>query len=95
MYTLDWWPSHVRKALRSLGLVLGPAQLKPEDLARVDARVLPGHDVLFLHKSGRELGTRKGVYYLSIGGPVFAGEWSFSSGNLENLARAAAKAAAE
>lgn len=90
---LDWWPPHVRKALGALGAVLGPAQLRPEDLARVDARVLTDHYVLFQHRSGRELGTRKGMYYLSIGGPAFTGEWSFTSGHLERLARVAAATA--
>lgn len=89
---LEWWPPHVRKAFGALGAVLGPAQLKPEDLTLVDPGVLPGHYVLFQHQSGRERGTRKGMYYLSIGGPTFAGEWDFTSGHLEHLARAAAKA---
>ena len=92
---LEWWPPHVQKAFRALGAVLGSAQLRPEDLAQVDTSVLPGQYVLFQHKPGRELGTRKGMYYLSIGGPAFAGEWGFTSGHLEHLARAAAKASAE
>jgi hypothetical protein len=89
---LVWWPRHVQKALSNLGHVLGDAQLYPEDLERVNRDGLPGHKIGFQHKSGKQLGTRKGMYVLTISGPKFAGTWTFLSNHLEKLARAAAKA---
>ena len=89
---LEWWPSHVQKAFRALGDVLGPAQLKPEDLELVNQNAIPDHRVMFRHASGRSRGVRKGAYSLTIAGPLYAGEWHFPSGLLEKLARKALKA---
>jgi hypothetical protein len=88
---LEWWPSHVRRAFANLGQVLGPGQLNPAVLEQVSREGLPNHQIIFGHVSGKELGTRKGMYTLKINGPIFAGEWRFPSGFLERLARAAAK----
>jgi|SRR5215831_7064589 len=88
---LEWWPSHVQKAFANLGHALGPAQLNPEILDRVSHEGLPGHEIIFEHKSGREQGRRKGIYTLVISGPAFAGKWHLPSGQLEKLARAAVK----
>lgn len=89
---LDWWPSHVQKALANLGQALGPTRLVPAVLARVSSEGLPGHQIRFGHLSGKELGQRKGIYTLEITGPVYAGRWSFPSGTLQKLAREAAGA---
>jgi hypothetical protein len=91
---LDWWPSYVRKAFANLGQALGPTQLEPVVLARVSTEGLPGHQIRFGHKSGTDLGRRKGMYTLEITGPVYAGEWVFPSGLLEKLARDAASSGA-
>jgi hypothetical protein len=87
---LEWWPSHVRKAFANLGQALGPAQLNPAILERVNREGLPDHEIIFGHISGEKLGSRKGMYTLEITGPIFAGQWSFPSGLLEGLARTAA-----
>jgi hypothetical protein len=71
---LEWWPSHVQKAFACLGRVLGPAQLNPQMLEHVNRDGLPGHEIIFGHKSGKVLGTRKGMYTLEITGPAFAGQ---------------------
>ncbi len=86
---LEWWPNHVQTAFANLGRVLGHAQLNPEILERVSRDGLPNHKIIFEHKPGKELGARKGMYTLVISGPAFAGKWSFLSGLLEKLARAA------
>jgi hypothetical protein len=88
---LDWWPSHVQRAFANPGQVLGSPQLNPLVLDRVSREGLPGHQIIFSHVSGQELGTRKGFYLLEISGPLYAGKWRFSSGQLEKLARDAAK----
>jgi hypothetical protein len=88
---LEWWSNHVRKAFANLGRVLGPVQLNPAILERVSHDGLPGHEIIFGHKSSREQGRRKGIYTLVIKGPAFAGEWHLPLGQLEKLARAAAK----
>ncbi|HZC96978.1 MAG TPA: hypothetical protein VE267_12765 [Bradyrhizobium sp.] len=88
---LDWWPSHVRRAFANLGQILGPQQINPQILDRVSSEGLPGHQIIFGHLSGKELGARKGMYTLEITGPIYAGQWRFPSGLLENLARAAAR----
>jgi hypothetical protein len=57
---LEWWPSHVQRAFANLGQVLGPAQLNPDILDRVSHDGLPGHRIIFGHRSGKKLGFRKG-----------------------------------
>jgi hypothetical protein len=89
---VDWWPTHVQKAFAALGRVLGRPQLTPQMLQLVDRfSALPGHEIIYEHVSGKETGTRKGFYRLYIRGPVFEGQWLFKSGDLEQVARAAAK----
>jgi hypothetical protein len=88
---LEWWPSHVRQAFVSLGREMGPQQLNPQILPRVSRDGLPNHQIIFTHMAGQELRSRKGKYVLEIVGPLYAGRWVFFSGQLEKLARAAAK----
>jgi hypothetical protein len=90
-YELEWWPSHVQRAIANLGHVLGPAQLNPDILDRVSHEGLPNHRIIFGHKSGALFGRRKGQYTLLIIGPIFTGQWAFRSGQLEKLARTAAE----
>jgi hypothetical protein len=88
---LDWWPNHVRKAFANLGHALGQQRLDPMVLADVSREGLPGHQIIFGHLAGNELGRPKGMYTLEITGPLFAGTWSFPSGLLQKLARDAAR----
>jgi hypothetical protein len=85
---LEWWPSHVRRAFANLGEVLGPSQLQPALLDRVSSTGLPDHEIVFGHLSN--VRGRKGMYTLEIIGPLYAGKWTFPSGFLEKIARAAA-----
>ena len=91
-HRLEWWPGHVRLAFANLGRVLGPEQLNPSILPLVSRDGLPGHQIFFSHVAGKERGMRRGLYILDIVGPLYAGRWSFPSGQLEKLARAATKA---
>jgi hypothetical protein len=51
---------------------------------------LSDHQVVIEHISGKELGSRKGRYRITVEGPIFGGQWGFQSGQLEKLSRAAA-----
>jgi hypothetical protein len=84
----QWWPGHVRQAFANLGEALGHAQLHPNILAQVSRGGLPDHEILFSHR--KNAGARKGAYTLRIVGPIYEGTWTFPSGLLEKLARAAA-----
>jgi hypothetical protein len=91
-----WWPPHVQAILAAIGQAMGDKRLYPETLKSIPSAfgsILSGHQVIIEHISGKELGHRKGRYRITVEGPVFAGGWGFRSGDLEKLARAAAKGA--
>ena len=61
-------------------------RLYPDDLASIPlgfGSILPHHLVAVSHIAARDIGTRKGRYRIQIEGPRYAGEWVFSSGELE------------
>jgi hypothetical protein len=91
-----WWPPHVQAILVAIGQAMGDKRLYPKTLKSIPSAfgsILSGHQVIIEHISGKELGHRKGRYRITVEGPVFAGGWGFRSGDLEKLARAAAKGA--
>ena len=69
----EWWPDHLRRVFDA----------RPAKLSKDVGAVLPNHSVIVVHVSGKELASRKGRYDITIEGPVFAGKWSFRSGDLE------------
>jgi hypothetical protein len=91
------WPAHVRAILEAVGRVMTTPRLYPEQLAQLSGThgaILPDHDVRITHLPGRTMSTRKGLYQIVVAGPLYAGQWRFSSGELEKLAtdaRAAGK----
>jgi hypothetical protein len=57
--SLQWWPSHVRRAFANLGEAPGHAQLHPDILTQVSRGGLPDHEILFSHR--KNAGVRKGA----------------------------------
>lgn len=90
---LDWSISPIYPILQAIGRAIGTGQLYPQTLLQIrDGRdVWPDHVVTLYHRSGRELGQRKGKYFIEIEGPIHSGSWSFFSGDLEALARSTLK----
>jgi len=85
----DWSSTPIYPILQALGRAIEERQLYPETLAQIPQGydVWPNHFVSLYHRSGHDLGQRKGKYVIEIVGPVYAGLWSFQSGQLEILAR--------
>jgi hypothetical protein len=90
---LQWWPNHVQAVFAAIGRAMVRGQLYPGTLAALPTAfgtILPDYQVSITHRSGRELGRRKGDYVLLITGPIFEGQWHFAPGKLERLAKLAA-----
>lgn len=84
------WPEYVRTVFAELGKAMRSDRLYPEALLHVprgEGAILRGHRVEITHISSAQLEKRKGRYVIQIEGPIFAGSWGFSSGELEALAR--------
>ena len=70
-------------------------RLTPETLQSIPGdfgSILPDHQVIIEHVSGKMLKRRKGHYLLTVDGPIYGGRWHFFSGRLERLSRNAARA---
>jgi hypothetical protein len=88
----EWWPSHVRIMFSAIGKAMDGRRLDPETLNRMPnafGGILQGHHVTVQRVSEKELGRRKGHYVVTVGGPLYAGQWRFLSSDLEKLARTA------
>ena len=82
----EWWPDHPRRVFDTIRDVMRSDRLYPNDLQKLSkdvGAILPNQSVILVHVSGKELASRKGRYDITIEGPVFAGKWSFRSGDLE------------
>jgi hypothetical protein len=79
----------------AIGRAMDSKRLHPHALRSIPnafGSILPDHQVTISHVSGMTLGRRKGYYAIIVEGPAFGGRWTFLSGRLEKLAKAAAKA---
>jgi hypothetical protein len=77
------------RSFAASGAGMDDKRLDPEVLNRTDvSAIVPDHDGSVEHRSGKE-GPRGNHYVIEIRGPRIAGRWSFRSGELERLARAA------
>lgn len=86
------WPEHVQQVLLVVGRAMCSGRLHPENLIALPVglgAIVPDHIVTITHVRGSALGRRKGRYQIEIEGPRCSGRWTFSSGQLERLARAA------
>jgi hypothetical protein len=86
---LNDWPADLQLVLAAIGRAMEGGRLTPQAMARVPGRrgaILPGHEVRLYHLP-------KGVaarYVIELVGDRWeGGQWSFRSGELEQLARAA------
>lgn len=91
------WPADLIIVFAALGRAMGDQQLRPEileTLPRGKGAIVDGHVVEITHKSGRELGQKRGRYTIQVRGSrwVDGGEWTFLSGDLERLARSSTAA---
>lgn len=87
-FDLATWPPHIRKVFAAIRVVMRSDRLYPEDLGAVpqgDGAILPHHLVKVSHIAARDIGGRKGRYVIKIEGPAYAGQWNFSSGELERV----------
>ena len=72
----------------AVGGVMRSDRLYPEDLLKLPTgigAIIPGHRVVVEHRTGTQIGVRKGRYEIRIEGPVLSGGWSFRSSELEAL----------
>lgn len=88
------WPVDLIKVFAALGNAMGEHQLRPEILERLsgqDGTIVESHTVKIAHVSGVEIGQRRGCYIIELQGVrwVDGGRWTFVSGDLEKLSRAA------
>src|SRR5579875_3818618 len=90
---IDWSNSPIYPILQAIGRAIGTGRLSPQTLLQIPQGrdVWPEHVVTLHHQAGRELGQRKGKYFIEIEGPIHSGRWSFFSGDLEALARSTSK----
>jgi hypothetical protein len=79
-----WWPRQLQEVFAAIGAVMGDKQLRPDMLEAIQ---FADFECVVSHASGAELRTRKGIYYITGKG---GGSWSFTSGELQKLARKAA-----
>jgi hypothetical protein len=95
---LTGWPRDLISVFAALGNAMGEQQLRPEIIERLsgeDGAIVEGHTVKVVHSSGREIGDKRGRYIIELHGVrwVDGGRWTFVSGDLEKLSRAAVSAA--
>jgi hypothetical protein len=80
----EYWPAQLQEIFAAIGAAMGDRRLTPETLKSV---LMPNDEFTISHVSGREAGWKSGYYKISMTG----GQWTFRSGRLEKLSRAAAK----
>lgn len=95
---LKGWPIDLIKVFAALGNAMGEHQLRPELLERLsglDGDIVGGHTVKIVHAPGLEIGEKRGRYTIELQGVrwVDGGRWTFVSGDLERLSRAASSPA--
>jgi hypothetical protein len=88
------WPQDMIAVFSALGEVMDGRRLQPDLLAglsRGHGAIVDDHVVEVTHMSGRALGQKQGRYTIEIRGARWldGGRWTFISGQLEALARAA------
>ena len=79
-----YWPTQLQEIFAAVGAAMGEKRLTPETLKSVH---MLNDGFVIAHVSGKEAGWRRGHYRISMTG----GEWKFSSGKMEKLARCAFK----
>lgn len=90
------WPPDMIAVFAALGKAMGEQQLRPEILANLPqgkGAIVAGHVVEVTHQSGADVGDKRGRYTVEMRGGRWldGGRWTFVSGRLEKLARAAAQ----
>lgn len=86
------WPADLDAVFKALGKAMGEGRLRPEVLGLLPSgpgAIITGHTVLITHRSGRDLGQKRGRYQIDLTGDrwIDGGRWLFWSGDLEKLAR--------
>jgi len=88
------WPIDLIRVFAAIGRAMGDQQLRPEmvdTLPNWNGAIIEDHMVKITHISGRDIGQKRGRYIIEIQGVRWldGGRWTFASGELETLSRAA------
>ncbi|WP_343712649.1 hypothetical protein [Inquilinus sp.] len=89
----EYWPEYLRLVFIEIGKAMGGKRLHPGVLQGVPTgagAIIADHQVTIEHLSGVAAGMAGNRYEIDIKGSRILGRWSFRSGELEELASAAA-----
>jgi hypothetical protein len=82
-----YWPTQLQEIFAAVGRAMDEKRLTPETLNLVQ---MPNDQFTISHVARNDFSRKTGYYQIS----TYGGRWTFRSGKLERLCRAAVRAAA-